>query len=55
MATRWNATDYAKNSQGQFAWALAIADRLSIAGGAGCATDGAGAILLPMVNLEVEA
>jgi len=25
---QWNATDYAMNSQGQFAWALAVIDRL---------------------------
>jgi len=30
-ATQWNAGDYAKNSQGQFAWALAVIDRLQLA------------------------
>jgi trans-aconitate methyltransferase len=30
VATQWNATDYAKNSQGQFAWALNVIERLSL-------------------------
>jgi trans-aconitate methyltransferase len=28
--TQWDATDYAKNSQGQLAWALALVDRLKL-------------------------
>lgn len=32
--TQWDATDYAKNSQGQLAWALALIDRLQV--GDGC-------------------
>ncbi len=30
-STRWNATDYARNSQGQFAWALSVIERLHLA------------------------
>lgn len=29
-STRWNASDYAKNSQGQMGWALSIIDRLEL-------------------------
>lgn len=32
--TRWDATDYAKHSHGQFAWALALLDRLTLSPGA---------------------
>src|ERR1019366_1331831 len=31
VVTQWNAGDYAKNSQGQFAWALTLMERMDFA------------------------
>ena len=31
VSTDWNASDYASNSRGQFAWAMALIDWLALA------------------------